>query len=94
MVQVGGARGHCGPGAHGLKLDLAGWEGGLLHGHGAVATQNRHLQLLLLLQCLLVPVVHGHGVKGRDQGHLWERRGQANERAAPPAVPLAAPKQC
>lgn len=83
MVQMAVAKGSCGPGGQGLKLDLAGREGGLLHGNGAVAAQNRHLLLLLLLQRLLVPVVHGHGVKGRDQGHLRERRGWANERAIP-----------
>lgn len=68
-----GGRGSVGEAEWALELDFAGGEGGLLHGHCAVAAQNGHMVLLLLLQSLLVPVVHGHGVKGWDEGHLWER---------------------
>ena len=52
------------------ELDLAGGEGLLLHGHGAVAAQDGDVQLPLPLVGLLVPLVHHHRVKGRDQSHL------------------------
>lgn len=43
-----------------LELYLAGRKGLVLHGHSAVGSQDDDSQLLLSLQSLLVPVLHGH----------------------------------
>lgn len=55
------------------ELHFAGREGLLLHGHGTVATQHCNSQLPLPLVGLLIPLMHCHRVKSRDQGHLGGR---------------------
>lgn len=60
----------------GSELDLAGREGLLLHGYGAVAAQHSDQQLPLPVVGLLVPLVHCQRIKRWDQSHL--RTGQGN----------------
>lgn len=52
------------------ELNLAGWEGLILHDHGAAASQDQDIQLLLLLMSLLVPLTSHLCVMSRDQSHL------------------------
>lgn len=52
------------------ELNLAGWEGFILHDHGAAASQDQDVQLLLLLMSLLVPLTSHLCVMSRDQSHL------------------------
>lgn len=56
------------------ELNLAGWEGLILHDHGAAARQDQNIQLLLLLMSLLVPLTSHLRVMSRDQSHLGERQ--------------------
>ena len=48
------------------ELNLAGWKGLILHDHGAAASQDQNIQLLLLLMSLLVPFTSHLRVMGRD----------------------------
>lgn len=52
------------------ELNLAGWEGLILHDHSAAASQDQDVQLLLLLMSLLVPLTSYLRVMSRDQSHL------------------------
>lgn len=56
------------------ELNLAGWEGLILHDHGAAASQDQDIQLLLLLMSLLVPLTSHLCVMSRDQSHLGGRQ--------------------
>lgn len=56
------------------ELNLAGWEGLILHDHGAAASQDQDIQLLLLLVSLLVPLTSHLRVMSRDQSHLESRQ--------------------
>lgn len=58
------------------ELHLAGGEGLLLHGHGAVAAQHSDPQVPQTLVGILVPVVHRQRIKGWDESHLQEVQGQ------------------
>lgn len=55
------------------ELNLAGWKGLILHDHGAAASQDQDVQLLLLLMSLLVPLTSYLSVMGRNQSHLGGR---------------------
>lgn len=55
------------------ELNLAGWEGLILHDHGAAASQDQDVQLLLLLMSLLIPLTSHFCVMSRDQSHLGGR---------------------
>lgn len=56
------------------ELDLAGWKGLVLHHHGAAASQDQDIQLLLLLMRLLVPLTSNLRVMSGDQSHLSGRK--------------------
>lgn len=56
------------------ELNLAGWEGLILHDHGAAARQDQNVQLLLLLMSLLVPLTSHLRVVSRDQSYLGGRQ--------------------
>lgn len=53
-----------------LELDLAGREGFVLHGDGAVGSQHGDAQLLLPVHRLLVPLLHLRRLIGWDHCHL------------------------
>lgn len=57
-----------------LELNLAGWEGLILHDHGTAASQDQDVQLLLLFMGLLVPLTSHLRVMSRDQSHLGGRQ--------------------
>lgn len=56
------------------ELNLAGREGLILHDHGAAASQDQNIQLLLLLMSLLVPLTSHLCVMSRDESHLGGRQ--------------------
>lgn len=56
----------------GSQLDLARWEGLILHDHSAAAGQNHDVEVLLFLMGVLVPVPHHLRVVRGDEGHLEE----------------------
>lgn len=56
------------------ELNLAGWEGLVLHHHRAAARQDQDVQLLLLLVCLLIPLTSHLRVMSRNQSHLRGRK--------------------
>lgn len=56
------------------EFDLAGGEGLVLHGHGAVGAQDGDVEVTLSLQSLLVPLLHRHRLKGGDDSHLHSAR--------------------